>query len=52
MATSEASTTASNATTEDKVDKEQVYQWIIDLGDPKKREQSLLELRLSLLHAF
>ncbi|VDM43247.1 unnamed protein product [Toxocara canis] len=28
----------------EKVDKEQVYQWILDLGDPKKREQSAVEL--------
>lgn len=29
---------------EEKVDKEQVYDWILDLSDPKKREQALLEL--------
>lgn len=31
--------------TNNQVDKEQVFQWILDLGDQKKREQALLELR-------
>lgn len=26
--------------------KEEIYQWIVDLSDPKKRETALLELRL------
>lgn len=26
-------------------DREKIHQWILDLGDPKKREQALLELR-------
>ena len=25
--------------------KEEIYQWIVDLSDPKKREVALLELR-------
>uniref|UniRef100_A0A914WRM5 CCR4-NOT transcription complex subunit 9 n=1 Tax=Plectus sambesii TaxID=2011161 RepID=A0A914WRM5_9BILA len=39
----QASATANGAQQSD-IDKEQVYQWILDLGDPKKREQALLEL--------
>lgn len=27
------------------IDKEQVFEWILDLSDSSKREQSLLELR-------
>jgi len=39
-----ASTTSTETSTTSAVDKEQVYQWILDLGDQKKREQALLEL--------
>lgn len=31
------------------IDKEQVFEWILDLSDSSKREQALLELRYSLL---
>lgn len=31
-------------TDKQQVDKEQIYNWILDLGDPNKREQALLEL--------
>lgn len=54
MATSEQAQPAATVpgVTEEKVDKEQVYQWILDLGDPKKREQSLLELRCGVFSFF
>ncbi len=34
------------------VDRDQVYQWILDLGNPKSRENALLELRLVHLFLF
>ncbi|MFH4979199.1 hypothetical protein AB6A40_005908 [Gnathostoma spinigerum] len=44
MASSEAPPTQPQVPQEETVDKDQVCDWILDLGDPIKREQALLEL--------
>lgn len=38
-------TNSSNEEHQQHIDLDQVYQWILDLGDPRKRENALLELR-------
>lgn len=45
MGTLEGSTSSVGTLQTETVDKEQVFEWILDLSDSSKREQALLELR-------